>query len=122
MKKLFWSILFVIVAIIIISVSVSNSASVIFNLSPLPFEMELPLYLLLLAAGSVGLIFGGITVWTSDSADRQDLRVMAREKEQLLAEIRELSVKLEKHKAQATNPSPLPDAPDFLKIESRRAS
>lgn len=84
--------------------------------------MELPLYLLLLGAGLVGLIFGGITVWTSDSIDRQNLRIMAREKEQLIAEMRELSVKLEKQKAETASSSKLPDAPDFLKIETRRAS
>lgn len=122
LKKLFWSILFTLVAIIIVSVSVSNRDSVIFSLSPLPFEMELPLYMLLLGAGLVGLIFGGITVWMSDSIDRKNLRIMAREKEELISEMRELSIKLEKQKAEAGTAAPLPDAPDFLKIEARRAS
>ncbi len=122
LKKLFWTVLFAIVAAIIVSISVSNRESVIFSLSPLPFEMEIPLFMLLLGAGLVGLLFGGITVWLSDSVDRQNLRIMARDKEQLIAENRELSLKLEKQKAGEADTSTMPDAPGFLKIENRRAS
>ncbi len=78
--------------------------------------------MLLLGGGLIGMLFGGVTVWMSDSIDRQKLRIIARDKEQLIAENRELSIKLEQQKAQAADSSSMPDAPDFLKIENRRAS
>jgi uncharacterized integral membrane protein len=67
------------IALVIIALSVANRDKVTFSFDPFSrtdplFALDLPLYALLLAAGFVGLVCGGITSWVSQARWRRAAR------------------------------------------------
>lgn len=79
MKRLLGWIAGLPVALVIIAISVANRGTVTFSLDPFsqsdPYlSVDAPLYVLLLAAGFVGLLFGGVTSWISQGKWRRAAR------------------------------------------------
>ncbi len=67
------------IALVVIAISVANRDAVKFSADPFStaepfFAIELPLFVLLLAAGFVGLVFGGVASWLSQGKWRRAAR------------------------------------------------
>ncbi len=79
MKRLFNWAIGIPLAVIIIAIAVANRSSVSFSLDPFSssqpyFSIDAPLYMLLLGAGFIGLLFGGVTSWLSQGKWRRAAR------------------------------------------------
>ncbi|MCC3304004.1 lipopolysaccharide assembly protein LapA domain-containing protein [Sneathiella sp. HT1-7] len=109
MLKLFFWILFLVIALVVAALSIANREVVTFSLDPFPFAFDLPLYALLLAAGFVGLIAGAVVTWLRGHTARHENRLYKREVEELKGKNVRLTRELEEAHARESK-GPAPDA------------
>lgn len=109
MLKLFFWILFLVIALVVAALSIANREGVTFSLDPLPFAFDLPLYGLLLAAGFVGLIAGAVVTWLRGHGVRHENRLHKRQVEELKGKNVRLTRELEEAHARESKGA-TPDA------------
>lgn len=109
MLKLFFWILFLVIALVVAALSIANREGVTFSLDPLPFAFDLPLYGLMLVAGFIGLVVGSAVTWLRGHGARHDNRLHKREVEELKGKNVRLTRELEEAHARESK-GPAPDA------------
>ena len=72
MRWQFW-LIFLPIAVIVVAISVVNRDTVTFNLG-FGNAWQVPLFILLLAAGLLGILFGGVGAWMAGGGSRRRAR------------------------------------------------
>jgi uncharacterized integral membrane protein len=89
-------------ALAAVLLAVANREWVTVSLNPLPFQVEGPLYAVLMVAGFVGVVAGGVAGWTASLKWR---RVARRQRRELAA----LELRLKTVRDSGKRPIALPD-------------
>lgn len=106
MRWQFW-LIFLPIAVVVIALSVVNREPVPFSIG-LGGSWQVPLFLLLLAAGLLGILCGGIGAWFAAGGSRRRARQARAEAVQARQELDALRLRTEAARAELERPADLP--------------